>query len=936
MMQTLFFLRYKPQLRRTRPELIADLDRTVIDAIEDAGGTLTGEKRYISAVFDENALGFWLNILILSEKLMKKLEAVTPDLYGYTLLVSCGTQGSAEAVCRIFSAGPEGGGIFLDPAAKKGLAPYAVFETPKSRNGERPRRKKIDTGSFVRIKELNSFSADPEIIFPLRETILRALRQGKERSSKNAVLFGNEFIGKRDGLYQFCKEIAGETPPLIIRFGSGGLTSLIDAWSPQIEALSGGGEIRTLWEQLFRERLRDENAPYMLRQCRRYFTLLLETYAGSAKQRGIIILENIQKSEADAALIFLEVYGSFPGRQELPVFGTCSREGTMDPEDVLKQWGGVFPRVIKLNTDGASPQGALTMSEDLWEIAYALVLLGKYFPAVFFRRLLLEEGGNPDMLSRAVNILSALGIVDAAGDPRPRIGNFIPRAEAILGARKENIRGMVRKRLLSWVGENKLSPCFALLEILSALGGGRSGAEAGDELILTSIAQDLINGTYGRIESAIAGGALQKITGKERVGPLLYLINTMKALVHGDEDQIRAAFKEDPPDCSFSPVLRAQVLANLTAYHLGVRDVKAALDTVKEAILLSQGRNRSAKGPEVKGLEVKGLSVPVLAQSYRLFALANLSKHQVGETIDYLGFAVENAEKTGAYELGISAYYEAASQFLFGNVSKAKRLIVQAGEQAASSGRPEWADRSRFLRGRISFETGHYREALEIFENLRKHPAGPPSVEKDNLLAAWIYRAKVYFQNPLIMKPAEVSFDADLFEVEASYLAGNYRKTVELARALANFREKENFLYTEQPDWRSGFAQCELLYFSRGELWDRIISVYHALALCRIPVTGGSENSAREEALHTIQRVLRDERLTEMDPWDAFYFYAWYRVLEETGAAQVDMNTAVSMAFKRLQRRASRIDDIETRRAFLSQPRWNSALSQAAREYKLI
>jgi hypothetical protein len=42
------------------------------------------------------------------------------------------------------------------------------------------------------------------------------------------------------------------------------------------------------------------------------------------------------------------------------------------------------------------------------------------------------------------------------------------------------------------------------------------------------------------------------------------------------------------------------------------------------------------------------------------------------------------------------------------------------------------------------------------------------------------------------------------------------------------------------------------------------------------------------------------------------------------------------MAFKRLQRRASRIDEVEIRRDFLSLPRWNGALSLAAKEYKLI
>jgi hypothetical protein len=42
------------------------------------------------------------------------------------------------------------------------------------------------------------------------------------------------------------------------------------------------------------------------------------------------------------------------------------------------------------------------------------------------------------------------------------------------------------------------------------------------------------------------------------------------------------------------------------------------------------------------------------------------------------------------------------------------------------------------------------------------------------------------------------------------------------------------------------------------------------------------------------------------------------------------------MAFKRLQRRAGRIEDIETCRQYINEPRWNRELSLAAREFKLI
>ncbi len=94
--------------------------------------------------------------------------------------------------------------------------------------------------------------------------------------------------------------------------------------------------------------------------------------------------------------------------------------------------------------------------------------------------------------------------------------------------------------------------------------------------------------------------------------------------------------------------------------------------------------------------------------------------------------------------------------------------------------------------------------------------------------------------------------------------------------------------------------------------------------------------SSDTDAVQKIQKILRDERLCEMDPWDAFYFYAKYIILKQTNSSLVDKSTAVSMAFKRMQRRASRIDDIETRRQYLKGPRWNRELYNTAKEFKLI
>jgi hypothetical protein len=124
-----------------------------------------------------------------------------------------------------------------------------------------------------------------------------------------------------------------------------------------------------------------------------------------------------------------------------------------------------------------------------------------------------------------------------------------------------------------------------------------------------------------------------------------------------------------------------------------------------------------------------------------------------------------------------------------------------------------------------------------------------------------------------------------------------------------------------------------MLLFSPKDLFTRLSSTYRALALAKL---SAGDSSTGEMALDTMRRIIREERRPQTDPNDVFYYYSHYRVLQETGAVEVDMDTAVSIAFKRLQSRASHIDDIKTKPAYLSLNYWNDALGQAAKARRLI
>ena len=911
MIHLFFFLKFKSQLRRTRPDIVRQVDESLIRTISDAGGKITGDRFVISAVFNEDTIGFWLDMYILIENLKKSMES-SSDFFGFALIISGKMPGSPEQLCRFLA---NHSGVFMDDKSAKRMIPYAFFEKP-SEWLKGKKKRKYGCGSYYRIKHLKTFK--PVFRNELDFKNETAMVLGEE-AGKSVLVLGPVYSQISGGLYRHCAGLNGDFPPLVICFGGAGLGALIDAWSLSIRSLSGGPaeEIDNLWEFLFRERVRDEVSDYVDRCVIRFLLLVFDYYFAAARRKKnipVLALINLHLAGDKEARLLFSALAEMSGenRKELVVLGTG--EDVIPPEN-MHQWESIFEKTIRLENKKQNQIYYPKLSSELWEIVYAICLFSRFFSPELFQRLFEEEEKNPVMITRAFSILHTMGIIDSLREPRISGSHFEEHARKLLENRDGRVKALVRGRLLSWADRRNISPCFSLLTIIADLDGVK---QIDDLLLLKSFSSDIINETVSAIETSMNSGQFEDLV-SAKASAIRCIFKTSVALRSGDENDIEKAFSETPVDsiiseCDAFPILKMQMLLNLGVYHLGRQDKKEALEKAKEAILLGQSKNHFC-----------------LPQGYRIFSLVSLSKQQINETIEYLGFALANAEKTGNYhELAISAYYAAAAQFLYGDVYNSSRLARKSVEQSLASGCPDWADRSRFLEGRLEFELGHYSEALEIFETLRNQPFGSRTKEKDSLLSAWIYRCKIYFQDPEFPKPMDANCDADLFELEASYLSGDYKKTFDLSCAMTNPFSNENFLYTEQADWRSGFIQCEHLYFSGGEIQNRMIEVFHSLALSRLNADGS------EEALQGIQKILRDEKLCEMDPCDAFYFYAKCRILEQAGAGPVDMSTAVSMAFKRLQRRAGRIEDIETRRQYMNGPRWNRELSLVAKDYRLI
>jgi len=994
----LFFIRFRGQLRRTRPELIASLEDAVTGAASAAGAAeeIIIKHNILSASFDEDRIGFWLDMVIFLEKVHKVLDEATDQMYGYSLVLGHDIpETSFQMLCRSLSGKKSSGstGIWCSEKARQALELYMEFEPENKSTG--------NIEGYREFREWRSFG-ESQWEYPYGEKIERALARGCE---KNTVLLGPEFIGKREGIRRYSAALLGDTPPLVIRFGAGGrgLICFADAWTPELRSFVSGAisadQLKELDDShflLFGERLREEWSPYMIERGRSFIRSLLSAYLAAAKTRqqdnapsgnpaGVLILENLGMADNDAAAVFREVYSSLPAlartagqgspqenRTELLVMATeelsaggSSQDNT--PEDDLKNWGGIFSRVLKFNCDETSApdrpekfdrSGNIPRDEiprdviprysvpmDLWELSYNIFLLGRFFPSYLFPRLFEEEGLNRDVFFRAAGMLAALGVM--AGDGRPLIPDYVFRAEKTLGNRKEKIRSTVRKIIFAWAGTGRgiitrdtitrdtipIRPCFNLLRILSEL-----GERAEDALVLRALRADVLNGTWKGIEQVLGKKSFAALTGAGNAPVLEYIYKTLRALVWGEAGVIERTFQEPAPLLALDEkkpcygAYRAQVQTNLAAFYIGSRNADDASKAVRKAMLLNQDLGENA--------------VP----AYRFFSLVNLSKKRLDDALEYIAFALEQAERAEQpEELVLTSYFASSINFLYGNLSGAERLAVKTEESAASLGQPGWGSRAKFLRGRINFEIGRYDEALEIFESLDK-TAGFTADDAAATVRAWINRAKVFlghFPGEAVSSGnaagsaagradgRAAESDSLIFETEMAYFAGDYRRAAALADAfLSTSREKPggNFIFTEQPDWRSGFAQCEYMFLPEKVPGTRLVWVYRAMAQCAAQPSPGT----REEILGGMQRFMRDELLPDTDPNDAFYFYAWYCMLRDSGAAQVDMNTVVSMAFKRLQRRAARIDDLRTKQAFLAMSRWNNTLSLAAREHKLI
>ncbi|GMO45587.1 MAG: hypothetical protein Ta2G_00500 [Termitinemataceae bacterium] len=938
MIQMTFSMKFQNQLRRTRPGVYDLVEKTITQCVEASGGKVKQEYHCLIAYFNEQSIGFWLDLLTIIETIEKTLDGTSRDLYGHICVISeYLDDDSIQILLHTLPTVNIKSGIWCTLPIQNFLSKLLLFlPNQEIKYDDIP-------SPFAQVDSL----VENETQYkenPLRFEISKFLK--KDPKSNTAIL-GPTFLGKRDAVQWYSKECNADYEPLTIRFGvwGYGLCCFADSLSPTLKNFFYDAEIPLtdeiikLHEMLFNERLRDECSQFSLEKCKRFFILLTSYYIEASKKLGcrpIIVLENLENATDEASNLFMDIYKENLKQNDVLLYATCSAKA------LPVEWKKLFSNILSCESDIIPTFDKTIINSSLWEIAFACELFGHYFPSHLFLQLFEQEGKNPASIQKSLELLLKNNIIKSLDNPQPQVLGFLDGIEDSIEERADIVRNMVRSRLLSWVSAGKLTPCFNLLKILNDLKYSPTPL-----LVLEAIRQDVINGTYQAVEDSIADGSFDMICGLDRASAIFYIYKTLKALNYGNEAEIRETFKLPQVTNITIDAYKAQILIINAIYKMGISDEKTALDEIKEAMMISQNvRNKIC-----------------MSGVYRLFSFVHFYNKEIRDGMDYISFAMEETEGKKDYdEMSIVAYYNAGANFIFGNISKAQRLILQAERAAIFCGRKDWALRSQFLSGRFYFEIGQYREAYLVFHSLSENWKNDKNKAPYEFITNWLSRTKLFLlekqkliiektessfdeileaekerfnvffrENPGVYDPIEFSGgDGKIFEIEAAYMQGNFSEVVDKAEMVLSLPFIKTFQFLEQPDWSSGFAQCELLLYSMNDYWQRMANVWWSLAICRM------DKSRANEAVHTMQQIMRDERMAEIDPNASFYFFANFKVLESTGSNEVDRNTAISMAYKRLQRRASKIDDMETRRTYLSSQYWNMILFDKAREYKLI
>jgi tetratricopeptide (TPR) repeat protein len=476
---------------------------------------------------------------------------------------------------------------------------------------------------------------------------------------------------------------------------------------------------------------------------------------------------------------------------------------------------------------------------------------------------------------------------------------------------RRQINYIVQERLLESLSKHELHPSLGFLGHFRNVDG-----KADPDLILDCVLQDLYNDYYQELEQSFQSEDFKHIIGIDVFQAIFYIVKSDHILTTGSSLELLKALQEPVPEPITNARIKAYCYINAAALHLISGDLRIASERIKTALLLLQDYKIK------KGLE----------KVFRIFGLIELAKHHIEDSIEYLTFALDSAHGfCNNREKAFSSYYIGVAYFLQGNIPRAISFIEMAIPLFHEIGNNLWEEKCLFLLGRLQFALGNYEKASRTFEEINNIP----------IAIIWFLKAKLYssignsFEIKHLMQTySSLHISDTTLELEFYFFLGDYEECVRMCDTLLNSKPELSFTFIEQVDWADGYAQIESILYPQREFIYRQCVCYKALSLSILKPQDRSIVAMIDLLIDDLKPGIEDRG--NYDPFDVFYYTCYYLVLQRIEATEIDRATALSSAFKRLQKRASRIEDAEIRRHYLTANYWNGLLSSAAKMHNLI
>lgn len=331
--------------------------------------------------------------------------------------------------------------------------------------------------------------------------------------------------------------------------------------------------------------------------------------------------------------------------------------------------------------------------------------------------------------------------------------------------------------------------------------------------------------------------------------------------------------------------------------------------------------------------------LPGELRALELISMLSLARKKGDDAVVYLEYAIENAERMRDPLTLLAVRFDMAMvHFGNGNFHFAQCALDSAGQTAERCFAKDREVLILFMKGRVSFELGDYRNAELVFQTASSLASSHRLPEQVALCRTWYARtlshqSRFHASDQIFRDCMDRVPEAYTFLLESSVLSGRPITGQEFPEDISVLLPAYGFWPDYYRVWASGFFFAEDL--ATGAADSRIAARMHRafLALYRARFEAGSPTDAGVASLAAIAH----EAFDVSDPYAALYYHFCFEIGSRMpGTIQADVAVFLSRGFKYLQKRANEIGDNSLRERFMQNPVWNNRIYRAARENMLI